>query len=117
MPGNKGFTLVEVLVALTILAIGILGAVTILVSSLKMVQESQESTEAVIFVSSVAGILNSSDPDNLSAETFSHLTFHDKPVSITFNRLSPEQKLIRVNISLEMKSGQSRSYTLYIARK
>lgn len=117
MPKNQGFTLVEVLVAMAILAISLTAVMTMIISSFKMIQESREATESALFVSSLSSLLNVSDPDNLSAETFSGLTYNDRPVIITFSKSMPDQKLVRVNIVLEMKSGQKRTYTLYVSRK
>ena len=118
MSRNKGFTLIEVLISLLILVIGIMAVVTMLLSSLKMTQESQEATEATFFVASLSSILDASDPDNLSAEKFAGLTFNNKPVIITFSKSTLiDQKLVRVDIALEMKSGLKRTFVMYITSK
>lgn len=114
---NKGFTLVEVLISMVILAVGIMAVATMLSSSLKMIQESQEATESSIFISSLASILNNSDPATLSEDQFSNLTYNGKPVVVTFHKTQSSQTLVRVNVILETRGGQSRTYSIYITRK
>ena len=114
---KNGFTLVEVLVALTILAIGILGVLILLNGSLKMVQEAQEATESGIFISSLSSLINNQDPANLSSEQFAGITYNNQPVIITFSRITSSKMLTRVNIVLKMKNGIPKTFIMYVARK
>lgn len=114
---KNGFTLVEVLVALTILAIGILGVLVLLNGSLKMVQEAQEATESGIFISSLSSLINNQDPANLSPEKFVGITYNDQPVIISFSRATPDSMITKVNIILKMKDGSERAFVMYVAKK
>ena len=117
MRSQNGFTLMEVLVSLTILAIGILGVLILLNGSLKMVQEAQEAIESGIFISSLFSLINNQNLANLSPAQFAGITYNDQPVIISFSKAAPDSMLTKVNIILKMKNGSERAFVMYVARK
>ena len=117
MRSQNGFTLMEVLVSLTILAIGILGVLILLNGSLKMVQEAQDTIESGIFISSLFSLINNQNPANLSPAQFAGITYNDQPVIISFSKMDSNSILTKVNIVLKMKNGSERSFVMYVSIK
>lgn len=114
---NKGFTLVEVLIAVAILSMGLLMTVTLIVSSLKLAQEAQETTEITLLVSSLGSLVKTQDPANLSVEEFQGITYNNQPVEITLAPVAANEKLTRVTITLVTKNGKKRTFVIYATKR
>lgn len=114
---NRGFTLVEVLIAMVVLAMGLLMTVTLIISSLKLAQEAQETTEITLLVSSLGSLVKMQDPDNLSVEEFQGIVYNNQPVEITLVPVATNEKLTRVAITLVTKNGKKRTFVIYATKR
>lgn len=110
---NEGFTLIEVIIALVILIVAILGTAVFITSSLRMLNESQENVEINAFISSVSSSISAAEASTLSPDQFSNLVYNNQPVIVTFSEVAAKPELIRITITLARKNGRQETYTTY----
>ncbi len=120
---NKGFTLVEVLVALTILSVGIMAVMKLFPMSLRQARGAAERTSAGQLASSQLGelrILGARDVFNLAplrSVDVTYSIYEGYRRTITRLKGADEVYLQRVTLSVEMADGRVEQFVTYVARQ
>jgi uncharacterized protein (TIGR02598 family) len=115
---DAGFSLVEIMIAMTFLAIGLLAIAQLIPTGLKGVTEARVRTNAVQNSQRIIDDLRATDYDSLDAGTFSETTSrYSATWTITNNSPTPNSK--RVDVVSTWGPAQNRrtvSMSTYLTR-
>lgn len=114
---KNGFTLLEVLIAVTILVFVITGTGMMIIQALNMSLKANDMLEATVFVSGVSAMVQSMDSSYLNDNSFPKLDYKGNPVGVVFFKSLSGHNLTRVDITLIMLDGSQRTFTTYVAEK
>jgi type IV pilus modification protein PilV len=128
MKRNSGFTLLEVLIALAILAIGIIGAMQLFPASLRQSRVSAERTAAANLANSELGRLRALDVGRgfsswLDRNTLETLSETERSYALyegwqtTIQRAVGSQDTYRVTFAVQMQDGRREIFVTYVTRR
>lgn len=125
---NAGFTLVEVLVALTLLAVGIVGVLTLFPQSLRQTRIAQERTTVATLARTELGRVRTGgvgDPLNEWAirNAFRELTAAQQAYALyeswraNVSRVGGDVDLFRVTFSVRLFDGREEKFVTYLTER
>ncbi len=128
MKANSGFTLLEILVALTILAVGIMAILQLFPMSLRQSQTAAERTTIASLARSELGRVRAGGVGNFlnqwaESNTVRALTEAQKAYSLydswrtTVQRIAGEVDLYRITFVVRMFDGREEKFVTYVTEK
>ena len=128
---RRGFTLIEVLIALAILGIGILGVAILFPAALRESQRASRATVAAIYADSVVDVLRARGYRALEAITqpgehvlrivtqadFVYRLYDQPDVSVIYLVAAASDLYATVVVEVPFPDGRSEKYVTYIARQ
>ena len=122
MREKEGFTLVELLVALFIFTVGIVGVMALFTGAARTARRAQEETEAALVASSVAAELRSEVESGRKIAAVvdrQHADFADYTYSVTSVQLDDEgmEFFVEITVSWRRGGGRSEKFQTIIVRK
>lgn len=123
-PHNQGFTLLEVLIALTILAVGIIAVMQLFPASLTSAREAVEDTVAAELADSKLGKVRAAGADRLMRGLSSIDTVYSASAvyagfqsNVQRLRGAGSVGLQRVTFRVDMPDGRQETYVTYVANQ
>lgn len=125
---HGGFTLVEVIVALTILAVGILGVLTLFPQSLRQARTAQERTTVATLARTELGQVRAGGVGDPLTEwavrnAFRELTTAQRAYSLyeswsaRVSRIGGDVDLFRVTFSVRLFDGREEKFVTYVTER
>lgn len=126
---NRGFTLIEVIVALTILSIGIIAIMRLFPRSIQQTRQAAERQQAAFLAKTELGQLRAGGVGPAfnawaAQNAFRSLATADgaytglyKSLSSTVKRVSSDVDLYRVTYSVEMFDGRRERFVTYVTQQ
>lgn len=125
---RSGFTLVEVMVALTILAIGIMAIMRIFPESMRQSQQAAERQQVAFLAKTELGNLRAAGIRNLVGEWANNNAYQNiaaaggnygmyKSWTTSVNRISSDVDLYRVTFNVEMHDGRRERFVTYVTEQ
>lgn len=125
---NAGFTLMEVMVALTLLAVGIVGVITLFPQSLRQTRIAQERTTVASLARTELGRVRTGGTGDAISEwairnAFRELTEAQRAYSLyeswraNVQRIGGDVDLFRVTFSVQMFDGRQEQFVTYITER
>lgn len=126
---NRGFTLIEVIVALTILSIGIIAIMKLFPSSIRQTQAAAERQQVSFLAKTELGKLRAGGVGPQLTSWAANNTFQNmasaggqyaglyKSWSSTVKRVSGEVDLYRVTFNVEMFDGRRERFVTYVTEQ
>lgn len=127
-PARAGFTLLEVMVALTLLAVGIVGVLTLFPQSLRQSRIAQERTTVASLARTELGRVRTGGVGDAISEwairnAFRELTEAQRAYSLyeswraSVQRLGGDVDLFRVTFSVQMFDGREEKFVTYVTQR
>jgi type IV pilus modification protein PilV len=128
MRTNAGFSLLEVMVALTILAVGVIGVIQLFPESLRQSRIAQERTSVASLASTQLGRVRAGSISDLVSNwavrnAFRELTQAQRAYAVydswraSVNRIGGDVDLYRVTFSVTMFDGREERFVTYITEQ
>jgi prepilin-type N-terminal cleavage/methylation domain-containing protein len=125
---TAGFTLLEVMVALTLLAVGIVGVLTLFPQSLRQSRTAQERTSVASLARTELGRVRTGGVGDPISEwairnAFRELTEAQRAYSLyeswraSVTRIGGDVDLFRVTFSVQMFDGREEQFVTYITQR
>ena len=126
---RQGFTLVEVLIALAILGIGILGVTLLFPAAMRESRLASGDTIAAMYAESVVDMLRAQDYDTLEGDPGQHVLriigrtdttyrlYEEPTVEIVYRMSAVNELYGTVVVNVPVSGGGTEQYLTYIARK